>query len=63
MIMAKKKTGKQSGFGGCMRCGWIVRMVIILHGLAQYSLWLQVGIGEMLDARVGKLALYEYSRV
>ena len=41
----------------------MVRMVMALHGLTHYSLWLQVALGEMLDAEVVKLALQEYSGV
>lgn len=62
-IMLKKETGKQKGLGGWMRCGLMVRMVMALHGLAHYSLWLQVGLSEMLDAKVVKLALQKYSGV
>ena len=63
MIIGKKETGKQSRFGGCMRYGWFIKMVMALHGLAHYSLWLQVGLCEMLDAKVVKLAFQEYSGV
>ena len=46
-----------------MRCRWMVRMVMALHDLAHYSLLLQVGLSEMLDAKVVKLALQKYSKV
>ena len=61
-IMAKRKFEKQTGFGRFMRCRWMVIMVMALHGIAHYLL-LQVGLGEMYDAKVGKLALYDYSEV
>ena len=60
--MAKRKFEKQNGFGRFMRCRWMVIMVMAIHGIAHYSL-LQVGLGEMYDAKVGKLALYDYSKV
>ena len=37
-------------------------MTMALHGMAHYSL-LQVGLGEMFDAKVVKLVLLDYSGV
>lgn len=35
-IMTKREVGKQIVFGGFMRYGWIVRMVMALHCMTHY---------------------------